>query len=42
MVDSNQDGELDASEVDSILSAAVDEGEVDQGTSDFLFQVIGF
>jgi len=42
MVDSNQDGELDASEVDSILSAAKDEGEFDQGTQDFLFQVIGF
>ena len=42
MVDSNQDGELDASEVDSILSAAKDEGEIDQGTQDFLFQVIGF
>ena len=41
-VDTNQDGELDASEVDSILSAAKDEGEFDQGTQDFLFQVIGF
>jgi len=42
MVDSNQDGELDASEVDSILSAARSGGEFDQGTQDFLFQVIGF
>lgn len=42
MVDSNQDGELDASEVDSILKAAKDEGGIDQGTQDFLFQVIGF
>lgn len=42
MVDSNQDGELDASEVDSALSAGKDEGGIDQGTQDFLFQVIGF
>jgi hypothetical protein len=42
MVDTNQDGELDASEVDSLLSGAKDEGEFDQGTQDFLFQVIGF
>ena len=42
MVDSNMDGELDASEVDSILGMAKDEGEIDQGTQDFLFQVIGF